>query len=57
MVFPLGMYSAATYAMAVETGWRALPTISLVFFWIAFAAWVIVALAGVALLSASRSRT
>jgi tellurite resistance protein TehA-like permease len=57
MVFPLGMYSAATYAMAVETGWRALPTISLVFFWIAFAAWVIVALAGVARLSASRSRT
>ncbi len=43
MVFPLGMYSAATYAMAVETSWRVLPTVSLVFFWIAFVAWVIVA--------------
>ena len=42
-VFPLGMYSAATYATAVETGWRWLTMVSLVFFWIAFAAWVIVA--------------
>ncbi|MGZ8749029.1 MAG: tellurite resistance/C4-dicarboxylate transporter family protein, partial [Mycobacterium sp.] len=37
-VFPLGMYSSATYAMAVETGWRSFVTISLTFFWIAFAA-------------------
>ncbi len=43
-VFPLGMYSSATYATAVETGWRWLTTVSLVFFWIAFAAWLIVAL-------------
>ena len=43
-VFPLGMYSSATYATAVETGWRWLTTVSLVFFWIAFAAWVIVAI-------------
>jgi tellurite resistance protein TehA-like permease len=43
-VFPLGMYSSATYASAVETGWRWLTTVSLVFFWIAFAAWVLTAL-------------
>jgi tellurite resistance protein TehA-like permease len=43
MVFPLGMYAAATYAMAVDTGWSALPTVSLVFFWIACVAWVVVA--------------
>jgi tellurite resistance protein TehA-like permease len=42
-VFPLGMYSAATYATGVETGWRSLTVVSLVFFWIAFAAWGIVA--------------
>ena len=40
-VFPLGMYSSATYASAVETGWHALTTMSLVFFWIAFAAWLL----------------
>jgi tellurite resistance protein TehA-like permease len=44
-VFPLGMYSSATYAMAVETGWQSLRTISLVFFWIALAAWLLVAAA------------
>ncbi len=43
-VFPLGMYSAATYATAVETGWRWLTIVSLVFFWIAFAAWLLTAL-------------
>jgi tellurite resistance protein TehA-like permease len=43
-VFPLGMYSAATYATAVETGWRWLTIVSLVFFWIAFAAWMLTAL-------------
>ncbi|OBF41185.1 C4-dicarboxylate ABC transporter [Mycobacterium sp. ACS1612] len=42
-VFPLGMYSSATYATAVETGWRWLTIVSLVFFWIALAAWLIVA--------------
>jgi tellurite resistance protein TehA-like permease len=42
-VFPLGMYSSATYATAVETGWHWLTTVSQVFFWIALAAWIIVA--------------
>jgi tellurite resistance protein TehA-like permease len=56
-VFPLGMYSSATYASAVETGWLALRAISMVFFWIAFAVWVVVALAGVVRVSASRLRT
>ncbi|GFG66228.1 C4-dicarboxylate ABC transporter [Mycobacterium kubicae] len=46
MVFPLGMYSAATDAMATETGQRSLATVSLVFFWIALGAWLIVAGAG-----------
>ena len=41
-VFPLGMYSSATFATAVETGWRPLTTVSLVFFWIAFFAWLVV---------------
>ena len=53
-VFPLGMYSSATYAMAVETGWRWFVTISLMFFWIAFGAWLIVT--GGALLRFQRSR-
>jgi tellurite resistance protein TehA-like permease len=43
-VFPLGMYSAATYATAVETGWRWLTIVSLVFYWIAFVAWLLTAL-------------
>jgi Voltage-dependent anion channel len=38
-VFPLGMYSSATYATAVEAGWRWLTIVSMAFFWIAFAAW------------------
>ena len=42
MVFPLGMYSSATFATAVETGWRFLMGVSLVFFWIALAAWLAV---------------
>jgi tellurite resistance protein TehA-like permease len=46
LVFPLGMYSAATYAMAAEINRRALTTVSLVFFWDALAAWSIVAVAG-----------
>ena len=53
-VFPLGMYSSATYAMAVETGWLWFKAISMVFFWIALAAWLIVAVE--ALLRFRRSR-
>jgi tellurite resistance protein TehA-like permease len=45
-VFPLGMYSAATDAMAAELGRRSLDTVSLVFFWVAVAAWLIVVVAG-----------
>ncbi|KZS59677.1 MAG: tellurite resistance/C4-dicarboxylate transporter family protein [Mycobacterium pseudokansasii] len=45
-VFPLGMYSVATEAMAAELGRRSLSTVSLVFCWIAVTAWVIVAVAG-----------
>ncbi|BBZ50887.1 C4-dicarboxylate ABC transporter [Mycobacterium heidelbergense] len=45
-VFPLGMYSAASYAMAAELGQRSLITVSLVFFWDALAAWLIVVVAG-----------
>jgi tellurite resistance protein TehA-like permease len=47
LAFPLGMYSAATDAMAAEVGVRSMQTISLVFFWDAFAVWLIVAVAGV----------
>jgi tellurite resistance protein TehA-like permease len=46
LVFPLGMYSAATYAMAAEIGQGSLLTVSLVFFWDALAAWLIVVVAG-----------
>lgn len=46
MVFPLGMYSAATEATSIDARLPALATISLVFLWIALAAWLIVALAG-----------
>jgi tellurite resistance protein TehA-like permease len=53
-VFPLGMYSSATYATAVETGWHWLTTVSLAFFWIAFVAWIIVAIGS--LLRFRRSR-
>jgi tellurite resistance protein TehA-like permease len=45
-VFPLGMFSAATAATATELGRRSLDTVSLVFFWIAVAAWLIVVAAG-----------
>jgi tellurite resistance protein TehA-like permease len=48
-VFPLGMYSAATYTMVTEIGQRSLLTVSLVFFWDALAAWLIVTLAGLLL--------
>jgi tellurite resistance protein TehA-like permease len=46
MVFPLGMYSAATYAMFVELGWPGFRVVSLAFCWIALAAWLAVALLG-----------
>ena len=57
MAFPLGMYSAATFAMKVETGWRPFKMASAVFFWVAFAAWLAVALAAVvAIVAAWRAR-
>ncbi len=46
LVFPLGMYSAATAAMAAELTAPALATVSLIFFWNALTAWAIVAVAG-----------
>ncbi|MBO0864734.1 MAG: tellurite resistance/C4-dicarboxylate transporter family protein [Mycobacterium sp.] len=46
LVFPLGMYSVATDATAAELGIPAMQTISLVFFWNALAAWLIVVVAG-----------
>ncbi|OBA84977.1 C4-dicarboxylate ABC transporter [Mycobacteriaceae bacterium 1482268.1] len=42
-VFPLGMYGAATYAVAQETGWPALVTVSLVFTDVAVALWLVTA--------------
>ena len=39
MVFPLGMYSSATFAMAGEVRLSWLGMVSLVFFWTALAAW------------------
>lgn len=50
-VFPLGMYSAASFAMAVELGQHPLLTVSLVFFWDALAAWLIVVVAGLLLVA------
>jgi tellurite resistance protein TehA-like permease len=46
LVFPPAMYSAASYAMAAELSRRSLITVSLVFFWDALAAWLIVVGAG-----------
>ncbi|GFG86688.1 MAG: tellurite resistance/C4-dicarboxylate transporter family protein [Mycolicibacter algericus] len=46
LVFPLGMYSVATGAMATELRMPALQTLSLVFYWNALTAWLIVAVAG-----------
>ncbi|GBE67076.1 C4-dicarboxylate ABC transporter [Mycobacterium sp. MFM001] len=46
LVFPLGMYSAATYMMATNIHQRALQTVALVVFWNALLAWVSVAVAG-----------
>jgi tellurite resistance protein TehA-like permease len=50
-VFPLGMYSAASFAMAREIDQRPLFTVSLVFFWDALAAWLVVVFAGLLLVS------
>lgn len=49
LVFPLGMYSAASYATAVKIGQEPLFTVSLVFFWDALAAWLVVVVAGLLL--------
>lgn len=46
MVFPLGMYSAATATTAAELGRPALYTGSLVFFLVALTAWAIIVVAG-----------
>jgi tellurite resistance protein TehA-like permease len=56
-VFPLGMYASATYAMAVETGWRWFVAVSLTFFWIALAAWLIVAVGALMRFRRARSRS
>jgi tellurite resistance protein TehA-like permease len=53
-VFPLGMYSVASYTMAAEIGQRSLITVSLVFFWDALAAWLIVVCAGLLLVARGR---
>jgi hypothetical protein len=37
----LGMYSAATFAIAGELHWSGLATVSLVLLWIAFALWLL----------------
>jgi tellurite resistance protein TehA-like permease len=55
MVFPLGMYSSATYATAGQTGCKPLTAISSAFFWIALAAWLVVA--GITLLRFRRVLT
>jgi hypothetical protein len=39
-VFPLGMYSSATFAMAAETGWTWLRGVSSALLWLAFALWL-----------------
>jgi tellurite resistance protein TehA-like permease len=42
-VFPLGMYSVATQATAVRFGAQQLHTVSVVVFWAAATAWLVVA--------------
>lgn len=46
VVFPLGMYSVATDVTAAELGTASMRTVSLMFFWNALTAWLIVAVAG-----------
>lgn len=55
-VFPLGMYSAATAETSGALRMHPLATVSLVFFWLAFAAWLLVAIGGVHLAWASSRR-
>jgi tellurite resistance protein TehA-like permease len=43
-VFPLGMYSATCAATATELDMPSVRTLSLVFFWIAFTVWTLVAI-------------
>ncbi|AFM19208.1 tellurite resistance protein-like permease [Mycolicibacterium chubuense NBB4] len=40
MVFPLGMYSVATQALATETGWSPLRAVSWAFCWVALLGWL-----------------
>ena len=42
-VFPLGMYSSATASASAALDIRALRTVSLVVFWVAFTVWLVVA--------------
>lgn len=55
-VFPLGMYSSATYAMAHETGWHMLTGVSLAFCWIALLAWILTAVPALGRLTATLAR-
>lgn len=42
-VFPIGMYSATSWAVGTELGTTRLATVSLMFFWIAMTIWALVA--------------
>ena len=50
MVFPLGMYSTATFAMLTETKWRPFWLVSQASFWIALVSWSVVAAAAAVVL-------
>lgn len=56
MVFPLGMYGVATHALSVETSWGPLSAVSLVFFWTALTAWLIVTARGTRVAARSIAR-
>jgi tellurite resistance protein TehA-like permease len=43
LVFPLGMYSVATYRLSLAADFSPLRTVSHVMIWIAFAAWLVTA--------------
>jgi tellurite resistance protein TehA-like permease len=55
-VFPLGMFAAASATCAVALHWRSMRTISLVFFWDALVAWLIVAIGWVRSVSSGSRR-